>query len=219
MTSANTVKPDINILLVEDHPVVREHMRRKLVKMPGIALINEAENGEAALDLALRENFDVMLLDISLPDKSGLEVLTILRSKKPTLPVLMFSMYPEIPYALQTLKTGAAGYLYKETALEHLMDAIQCVSRGSVYISPRLAQYLESVFASDPARSMQEVFSEQEFHVLQSLARGGSVADIAKEMHLSENVVSQIRMRIFKLAHVSDDSDLADCLARTGLVN
>ncbi|MBI3545770.1 MAG: response regulator transcription factor [Gammaproteobacteria bacterium] len=219
MTAETMIKRDIRVLLVEDHPVVREHMRRKLVKMRGIALIDEAENGADAVDLALRKNFDVMLLDISLPDKSGLEILTILKSKKPSLPVLMFSMYPEIPYALQTLKTGASGYLYKETALEHLMEAIQRVSEGSVYVSQHLAHYLESVFVTDPARTLREVFSEKEICVLQSLARGGEVVQIAAEMNLEENVVNHMRLRIFELTKVSCAADLSDYLAHTTQVN
>lgn len=212
-------KNGVNVLLVEDHPVVREHMKRKLVKMPAIAVINEAENGAAALDLAMRENYHVVLLDISLPDKSGLEILTIIRNKKPRLPVLMFSMYPEIPYALQTIKTGAAGYLYKETALEHLMNAIEQVIKGGVYISPHLAQYLESLFASDPIRTLQEVFSERELHVFRSLARGISVSQVAREMQLSHDEVEQMRLRIFAITDTSNESELNDYLTRTSLRN
>ncbi len=212
-------KNGINVLLVEDHPVVREHMKRKLVKMSDIAVINEAENGAAALDLAMRESYHVVLLDISLPDKSGLEVLTILRAKKPRLPVLMFSMYPEIPYALQTIKNGAAGYLYKETALEHLMNAIEQVIKGGVYISPHLAQYLESLFASDPIRTLQEVFSERELHVFRSLARGVSVAQIAREMQLSHDEVEQMRLRILTITDTSSESELGDYLTRSSLRN
>lgn len=219
MTAENMIKRDIRVLLVEDHPVVREHMRRKLVKMRGIALIDEAENGADALELALRKHFDVMLLDISLPDKSGLEVLTLLKSKKPSLPVLMFSMYPEVPYALQTLKTGASGYLFKETALEHLMEAIQRVSEGSVYVSRHLAQHLESVLVSDPARTLREVFSENEIRVLQCLARGDPLLQIAAAMSLDEHEVRRMRLRIFELTRVSCESDLGDYLAHTNAVN
>lgn len=125
----------VNILLVDDHPIVREVMKRKLAELPEAEII-EAENGGEALKKALNEDFDVMLLDIALPDRNGLEILGIIRSKKPGLPVLMFSLYPEVPYALQTLKTGAAGYLYKENALSQVIDAVRRVSEGGRVYQP-----------------------------------------------------------------------------------
>ena len=150
----------VNILLVDDHAIVREVMKRKLAELPEVAVV-EAENGNEALKKALSENFDVMLLDITLPDRNGLEILGIIRSKKPGLPVLMFSLYPEVPYALHTLKTGAAGYLYKENALSQVIDAVRRVSDGGVYISPYLSRYVASLLTTDPVRTLHEMFSDE----------------------------------------------------------
>lgn len=217
--NATMTKQGIKVLLVEDHRVVRQHMKSSLTRMPGVAVVDEAVNGRDALDLALRENFDVVLLDILLPDTSGLEVLATLRSKKPNLPVLMFSMYPEIPYAMQMLKAGAAGYLNKETALEYLAKAVHKASQGCLYISPNLAQHLSSLFAGDPVRTFQELLSEQALQVLRYLGGGHSVADIANEMLMSENEVNKIRLRLFDLTGLSSDADLIDFISNKGLLN
>jgi DNA-binding NarL/FixJ family response regulator len=223
---AREVRPDhdrkmnrqgINILLVDDHAIVREVMKRKLAEIPEVAII-EAENGDEALKMALSKNFDVMLLDITLPDRNGLEILGIIRSKKPGLPVLMFSLYPEVPYALRTLKTGAAGYLYKENALNQVVDAVRRVSDGGVYISPYLSQYVASLLTTDPVRTLHEIFSDEEFQILCWIAQGRSVAQIAEEMHLSEEKVSKAHARILELTNIPNDAGLADYAIRSSLV-
>lgn len=207
----------INILLVEDHAIVREIVKRKLAEIPEVAIL-EAENGDEALKMALSKNFDVMLLDITLPDRNGLEILGIIRSKKPSLPVLMFSWYPEVPYAFQTLKTGAAGYLYKENAWNQVIDAVRRVSDGGVYISPYLSQYVASLLTTDPVRTLHEMFSDEEFQILCWIAQGRSVTQIAEEMRLSEEKVGKARVRILGLTNISDDAGLADYAVRSGVV-
>lgn len=210
-------RPSLSILLVDDHAIVREIVRRKLSEMPEIA-ITEADNGGDALKRALNENFSLMLLDITLPDRDGLEVLGVIRSRKPALPVLMFSLYPEVPYALQTLKTGAAGYLYKENALEHMLDAVRRVSDGGVYVSPRLSRYVAGLMSSDPVGTLHEILSEEEFRIFGGIARGFSVAQIAGKMNLSEDEVRKSRNRILQLTNISNDAGLADYAARSGLI-
>lgn len=217
----NTVvnKQGINVLLVEDHHVVRQHMKRSFSRIPGVAVVREAANGQDALDLALSENFDAVLLDILLPDTHGLEILAILRSKRPNLPVLMFSMYPEIPHALQMLKAGAAGYLNKETVLEHLANAIRKVSEGGLFISPNLAQYLSSAFAGDPVRTFQDLLPDQAFQVMTRLRGGHSAAEIANEMRISEAQVNKIRSHLLDLTGLASDVELMDFISRKGLIN
>lgn len=207
----------LSVLLVDDHAIVREIMKRKLSEMPGIE-IAEAENGGDALNRALNEDFSLMLLDITLPDRDGLEILGIIRSRKPGLPVLMFSLYPEVPYALQTLKTGAAGYLYKENALEHVLDAVRRVSSGGVYVSPWLAQYVAGLLSSDPVGTLHEILSDEEFRIFGAFARGLGVAQIAEKMDLSEHKVGMIRNRILQLVNIPDDIGLADYAVRNGLM-
>jgi len=214
----STTRQGMNILLVDDHAIVREIVKRKLAGMPDVAVIGEAQHGDDALRMALNGNFDVMLLDITLPDRNGLEVLEIIKSKKPGLPVLMFSMYPEVPYALQTLKTGAAGYLYKADALDQLIDAIRRVSDGGLYLSPYLSQYVAALLTTDPVRMLHEIFSDEEFQILCWIAQGRGVAKIAEEMHLSEEKVSKARARILELTNIPHDAGLADYAARSGLV-
>lgn len=209
----------ISILLVDDHAIVREIVKRKLSEMPDVAVVDEAENGGEALRMALSTDFDVVLLDITLPDRNGLEILGIIRSKKPGLPVLMFSLHPEIPYALQTLKTGAAGYLYKETALSQLIDAIRRVSGGGVYVSPRLSQYVATLLTTDPVGALHEIFSDEEFQILCCMAQGRSVGQIAEEMHLSEEKVDKIRSRVLELTNIPNEAGLADYAARNGLID
>jgi two-component system invasion response regulator UvrY len=160
----------------------------------------------------------VVLLDITLPDRNGLEVLDIIKSKKPGLPVLMFSMYPEVPCALQTLKTGAAGYLYKANALDQLTDAVRRVSDGGLYLSPHLSQYVAALLTADPVRTLHEIFSDEEFQILCWIAQGQNVAQIAEEMHLSEEKVSKARARILELTNIPHDAGIADYAIRSGLV-
>ena len=210
-------RPSLSILLVDDHAIVREIVKRKLTEMPDIA-VTEAENGGDALKMALSEDFSLMLLDITLPDRNGLEVLGIIRSKKPGLPVLMFSLYPEVPYALQTLKTGAAGYLYKENALDQVIDAVRRVSDGGVYVSPRLSQYVAGLLTSDPVRTLHEIFSDEEFQIFCGIAHGRSVAQIAEKMHLSEEKVGKTRLRILELTNIPNDTVLADYAVRNGVI-
>lgn len=210
-------RSSLSVLLVDDHAIVREIMKRKLSEMPGVD-IAEAENGGDALKRALNEDFSLMLLDITLPDRDGLEILGILRSRKPGLPVLMFSLYPEVPYALQTLKTGAAGYLYKENALEHVLDAVRRVSNGGVYVSPGLSQYVAGLLSSDPVGALHEILSDEEFRIFGAFARGSGVTQIAEKMNLSEDKVGKIRNRILQLINIPDDVGLADYAVRHGLM-
>lgn len=211
------IRPSLSILLVDDHAIVREIVRRKLSEMPGVE-IAEAENGDDALKRALNEDFSLMLLDITLPDRDGLEILGIIRSRKPALPVLMFSLYPEVPYALQTLKTGAAGYLYKENALEYVLDAVSRVCDGGVYLSPQLSRYVAGLMSSDPVGTLREILSEEEFRIFGGIAQGFSIAQIARKMDSSEDSVRKSRDRILQLTNFSSDAGLADYAVRSGLI-
>jgi two-component system invasion response regulator UvrY len=207
----------INILVVDDHPIVVEGVRRRLAKAGEIGIIDEALSGEDALRKVWDTRYDVVLLDITLPGKSGFDILEAIRRDKPRLPVLMFSLYPEIPYALQTLKAGAAGYLYKEYPPAQLAEAIQQVSKGQVFISPALQRHLARQLTTDPLRTLHSVFSDLEFKVLRLIASGEDRAQIAVETQLSEVVVSEVRLRIFQIANIFTDAELAAYALRTGV--
>ena len=182
-------RKQIDILVVDDHPVVVEGVRRRLAKTEEIGIVDEALSGEDALRKVSGAHYDVVLLDITLPGKSGFDILGAIRIDKPRLPVLMFSLYPEIPYALQMLKAGAAGYLYKEYAPGQLAEAIQQVSNGEVFISPPLARHLARQLITDPLRTLHSVLSDLEFKLLHLIASGKDRAQIAVEMQLSEVTV------------------------------
>jgi two-component system invasion response regulator UvrY len=211
-------RKQIDILVVDDHPVVVEGVRRWLSKAAEIGLVDEALNGEDALRKISRAHYDAVLLDITLPRKSGYDILAAIRIDQPHLPVLMFSLYPEIPYALHMLKAGAAGYLYKEYAPGQLAEAIQQVSNGQVFISPALARHLARQLTTDPLRTLHSVLSDVEFKVLHLIASGKDLAQIAREIHLSEVRVDEVRLRIFQITNTFDEAELADYALRTGVL-
>jgi two-component system, NarL family, invasion response regulator UvrY len=208
----------IDVLVVDDHPVVVEGVRRRLAKAEEIRIIDAALSGEDALRKVSDSHYDVVLLDITLPGKSGFDVLGAIRIDRPHLPVLMFSLYPEIPYALRMLKAGAAGYLYKEYAPGHLAEAIQQVSSGHLFISPTLARHLARQLTTDPLRTLHSVLSDLEFRVLHLIASGKDVAQIAVETQLSELVVDEVRLRIFEITNIFTAADLAEYAVRTGVL-
>jgi two-component system, NarL family, invasion response regulator UvrY len=203
---------------VDDHPIVVEAVRNRLAKAVEIGIVDAASNGYDALRKTSRTDYDVVLLDISLPGESGIDILEVLQGDKPELPVLMFSLYPEVPYALQMLKAGAAGYLYKEYAPAHLADAILLVSAGGVYISPSLARHLASHLNTDPLRTLHNVLDDVEFAVLRLIASGKGLAQIAAEMRLSGAKVRGMRARIFQITNFHTDAELADYAVRNGVL-
>lgn len=211
-------RKQIDILVVDDHPVVVEGVRHWLAKAGEIGIIDEASSGEDALGKVSGGHYDVVLLDITLPGKSGFDILGAIRIGKPRLPVLMFSLYPEIPYALQMLKAGAAGYLYKEYAPGQLAEAIQQVSTGQVFISPTLARHLARQLTTDPLRTLHSVLSDLEFKVLHLIASGKDLAQIAVEMQRSEVTVDEARLRIFQITNIFTEAELAEYALRTGVL-
>jgi two-component system invasion response regulator UvrY len=184
-----------------------------------MAVAGEAETARQALDLARSGRWDVVLLDIALPDRSGLETLELLKKAHPALNVLMLSMYRETQYAVRALKTGAAGYLNKQSAPAKLVDAIRQVAAGRKYISPEVAEELAREVSGERAGAPHEALSNREFQTLCLIAAGKPVSVIADELALSVKTVSMYRTRLLKKMQLKNNAELTHYAIRHGLVD
>jgi DNA-binding NarL/FixJ family response regulator len=172
------------------------------------ASFGEARNAQEALDLIWKENWDVVVLDITMPGRSGLDVLREIKRFKPKLPVLVLSMHPENQFAVRVLKRGAAGYMTKESAAAELVGAIKKVLAGGRYVSTSLAEKLATYLASDAQKPPQELLSDREFQVLRLIASGKIVSEIAKELSLSVKTISTYRTRILEKMGLRNNAEL-----------
>ena len=191
--------------------ILADHFRR--------AVFGEARNAQEALNRVWKEKWDVVILDITMPGRSGLEVLKEIKRSCPKLPVLVLSMHPEDQFAVRMLKTGAAGYLTKESAGEELVGAINKVIAGGRYISPSLAERMASYLDVDVHKAPHERLSDREFLILRMIASGKSVGQIAKELSLSPSTVSTYRARILEKTDMKNNSELTSYAVQKGLVD
>jgi DNA-binding NarL/FixJ family response regulator len=205
---------EIKVLLVDDHTVVRNGLRVMLGSAKDINVANEAESADQALQLVRAERFDVVLLDIAMPDKNGLELLKTLRAEKPRLAVLILSMYSEEMYALRALKLGAAGYLPKNSPGPTLISAVRKAAAGGKYISPGIADQLARMLAGDTGAE-HDALSDRELEVLKLLAGGETTTGIADALSLSSSTVATYRNRICEKLKLKNNADLT----RYALVN
>lgn len=198
----------IRVLVVDDHPIVREGLKQILSDTEDILVVDEADSGQAVLSSAARSNFDVVLLDISMPGRDGLEVLRELKQQKPKLPVLILSMYPEEHYAVRVLRAGASGYLTKSSAPDELISAIRKVASGRKYISSTLAERLTYELDREADRPMHEVLSDREYQVMHMISTGKSVKEIAEALGLSVKTVSTYRSRIMEKMNMKNNAEI-----------
>ncbi|MEN3292478.1 MAG: two-component system, NarL family, invasion response regulator UvrY, partial [Burkholderiales bacterium] len=178
MTSNNLIR----IIIADDHAIVREGLKQILADSKDIVVTGDAENGVDAIKLVRKDDCDVLLLDISMPDRSGIEVLKQIKKESPKLAVLMLSMHREDQYAVRSLKAGASGYLNKQSAPNELVDAIRLVAAGRKYISPALAQELANQVGEDREVPLHETLSDREYQTFIMIASGKTVSDIAEEL-------------------------------------
>lgn len=209
----------MRILITDDHAVVRQGLKLILADHFKRAVFGEAQNAQEALDRIWKEKWDVVILDITMPGRSGLEVLKEIKRSRPKLPVLVLSMHPEDQFAVRMLKTGAAGYLTKESAGEELVGAINKVMAGGRYISPSLAERMASYLDIDVHKAPHERLSDREFLILRMIASGKSVGQIAKELSLSVSTVSTYRARILEKTDMKNNAELTSYAVQRGLVN
>jgi len=195
-------------LIVDDHTITRAGLRRILSDTAQSILVGEAANGAEAMELVLSQQWDIVMLDISLPDRSGLEVLKAIKKARPALPVLVLSMYPVDQYALRVLRAGGAGYLTKESAPDQLLEAVRRITSGMRYITPEVAECIAQDWNRNPVQSVHETLSDREFEVMRLIASGKSVGDIAKDLTLSVKTVSTYRTRVLQKLHLRHNAEL-----------
>lgn len=198
----------MKILICDDHKIVREGLRQILGRLSEITLIDEAGNGHEAIDLLKKVDYDILLLDISLPDKNGLEVLQAVKERWPAINVLMLSMMPQEQYAIRALKMGASGYLTKDTASEELLLAVKKVSEGGKYISSSLAEGLALNLEKENYAMKHNILSGREFEILIKIANGKSLQEIGDELFISVKTVSTYRSRIMEKMELSRNTEL-----------
>jgi two-component system, NarL family, invasion response regulator UvrY len=207
------------VLLVDDHAVVRRGVRHILTEALGDVAFGEAGKPSEALEKLEHEIWDVVVLDISLPGRGGVDALRDIKRLRPKLPVLVLSMHPEEHYALRALRAGASGYVNKEGAAEELAGAVRKVLTGGTHVSARLAETLARNLRSGSSRPMHELLSDRELEVLRGLAGGKTVKEISSELALSEKTISTYRTRLLEKMQMRSNADLIQYALHEGLVD
>jgi DNA-binding NarL/FixJ family response regulator len=198
----------MRILIADDHPIFRAGVKEILLKEKDVESIGEADTGHRVLELARKQRWDVVLLDLTMPGKDGLEALQELRRERPALPILVLSAHPEDQLALRLLRSGAAGYLTKDKAPEVLLTAIRKVLRGEKYISESLAEKIALDTVSGATESLHETLSQREYQVMIMLAAGKTAKEIAKQLFLSIRTVSTYRARVLEKMKMKTNAEL-----------
>jgi two-component system invasion response regulator UvrY len=209
----------IRILIADDHPILRRGLKEILVRELEGATCGEAGNAEQVLSEVQSQNWDLVILDVTMPGRSGLDVLRDLRGLRPKLRVLILSMHPEDQLGKRVLKAGASGYMNKESAPEELIKAVRKVLEGSVYVSPALAERLALDLRENAGLPLHETLSAREFEVLRMLASGKTVTEIADELHLSAPTVSTHRAHILEKMKMTTTAALISYAVRNRLVD
>jgi two-component system invasion response regulator UvrY len=198
----------IRVLVADDHAVVRRGVVQILDEAPDLVAAGEASTGREVLQQVQENDYDVLVLDIGMPDGSGLEVLHQLRTLRPELHVLILSMYPERQYALRALKAGAAGYLTKESAPDELVAAVRRIAQGGRYITQSLAEELTAALVGEVEQPPEQILSDREFQVVCMLAEGKTIAAIASELSLSVKTISTYRARVLEKLNLSNTAEI-----------
>ena len=198
----------IHVLIADDHEVVRRGLKDILESERGMRVVAEAASGTEAITLARKTRLDAIVLDISMPGMSGLDVLKELKTICPDVPVLILSIYPEEQYAIRVLKAGAAGYLTKDAAPEELVAAVRRVISGRKYVSPTLAERLARELEEGTDKQPHERLSDREFQLLLMIARGRTVGEIAIELSLSVKTVSTYRSRVLEKTGMRNNAEI-----------
>jgi two-component system invasion response regulator UvrY len=198
----------IKILIADDHPIVRAGFKQVIADMPDMLVADEAGNGQEVLNLIGKKDYDLVLLDISMPGRNGLEILKDLKSEKPKLPVLILSIYPEEQYAVRALRAGASGYMTKASAANELIAAIRKISAGGKYISASLAEKLAFYLDGDTTRPPHETLSDREYQVMLMIASGKTVTEIADELCLSVKTISTYRTHILEKMKMKNNAEI-----------
>ncbi len=208
----------IRVLIVDDHMIIRRGLMQILTGDARIGTVAEAGEGPAALRTLRAAAADVVLLDIALGERDGLDVLKAIRSEFPAVGVIMLSVYPETQFGVRSIRAGASAYLNKGCSPDTLFEAIVKVAAGGIFITPAIAELLAHNVRADDSRPLHELLSNREFQVLKLLAQGRSVAEIADQLSLSANTISTYRARVFEKLGVRTMVDLLTYAAREDLL-
>ena len=198
----------MNVLICDDHKIVRDGLKQILAQHENIRFIDEAATGDEVIEMFDKKTYDLLLLDISLPDQSGLDVLQVIKKKWTATYVLMLSMHPQEQYAIRALSYGASGYLTKDAAAEELLLAVKKIAKNGKYISQSLADCLALSLNNDSNQALHEKLSEREFEIMMRIANGKSLIEIGNELFISNKTVSTYRSRIMEKMKLKKNTDL-----------
>ena len=208
----------LKVLLIDDHALIRKGLMKILLEEFPSADIDEASSAEDVTKLVIRKDYDIIISDLNMPGRNGLEVVEYLKRYFPKTPVLVLSMQPEEQYAIRALKTGAAGFLSKDTATDELIKAVQMVLQGRRYVSSSLSENLLESLNNVSDKPLHELLSNREFHVFRLLAEGKSVSMIAKQLTLSVTTISTFRSRIIGKMNLKTNADFTKYCIRENLM-
>jgi two-component system, NarL family, invasion response regulator UvrY len=208
----------IRVLIADDHAVVRRGLRQILDEAEGVSVAGEAATAPEVLGMVGERKWDVVVLDLSLPGASGLDLLAEMKRRRPDLPVLILTVHSEDQYAVRALRAGAAGYLTKESAPEQLVEALRKIVRGGKYVSVALAERLAFALGKDDDKPPHELLSDREYEVLRLLASGKTVSEVADELGLSVKTISTYRTRILEKMDMRTNAELTHYAIRNRLV-
>ena len=207
------------ILIVDDHPIVRDGLKQILADTEDMVVGGEAGSADEALALVRDADWDLVVLDITLPGRTGIDLLRDLRRERPALPVLMLSIHPEEELGVRAVKAGASGYLNKECAADDLVHAIQLIVTGNKYISRRLSERLIEEIQRDTNKPPHETLSDREYEVMALISAGKSMKEVAAALSLSKSTVSTYRVRILDKLNVRSNAEITRYALHHGLVN
>ncbi|MDQ3687992.1 MAG: response regulator transcription factor [Acidobacteriota bacterium] len=201
-------KAMMRILIADDHAIVRQGLRQTVAGQPDMIVAGEAQNAHETLKLVREQEWDVVVLDITMPGRSGLDLLIELKRERPNLPILILSMHSEEQFAVRALKSRASGYITKQSAPKELIKAIRKVYQGGKYVSPSLAESLAFELGDSGGKSAHEKLSDREYQILRMIATGRTPKEIAAELNLSEKTVSTYRMRLLEKMNMKRNAEL-----------
>ncbi|MBS1609362.1 MAG: response regulator transcription factor [Bacteroidetes bacterium] len=208
----------IRILIADDHAIVRKGLKHLLLEEYPTAVIDEVKDAESLIFKSVNNEWDVVICDMSMPGRSGLDALTQIKQTTPRLPVLIISMHPEDQYALRVLKAGASGYIGKDTVHNDLIKAVQTVLLGKKFITPSVAEKLANALNTDNNKSLHEKLSDREFEVFRLLASGMQVSEIAMKLSLSVTTVSTYRGRVLEKLGMKSNADITRYALGVGII-